>query len=216
MYSSWLPAFLLALGVTAGPLASLSTGCRDKSLTWERVKAGHSSLVPCPSVSTADEVSFKLFLNNDIIISSTWKSNNTPTINQKEGVTLQVDNHKAQFQLSKMQTNWTGLYRCEAEILYPPPYKKLPDEESVLIIEEEQCKFQEFIHCPAGRDNFPIWWAMVCMVLTVLSLVLTSIAAVLWQKLKSKQCFQNDYMNMKPRVFRKHLRVQHPIRPDRY
>uniref|UniRef100_A0A8C9S2I3 Uncharacterized LOC108920653 n=1 Tax=Scleropages formosus TaxID=113540 RepID=A0A8C9S2I3_SCLFO len=173
MYSSWVLALLLGLGVAAGPLVSLSTGCRNKSLNLERVKAGSIVLVPCNNTH-ADEVSFKLFHNKDII--------STGNASAREGVKLELDkpNQKAYYQLSNVQANWTGLYRCEAEVLYPPPYKKLPDVETVLVVEEEQCVTQTRIQCPPVSDTFPIWWVMACGVLTVFSLVMTGIAAVLW------------------------------------
>nr|XP_023661523.1 uncharacterized protein LOC111840682 isoform X2 [Paramormyrops kingsleyae] len=81
---------------------------------------------------------------------------------------------------------------------------------------QERCQPQGIKQCPSESPPTFFWWPIGYGILGFYCLAMTCITAVLWHKLKIKQCLQNDYMNMKPGGFRKRPRVQHPAIMGRY
>lgn len=96
----------------------------------EHVTVGSNVTVPCPVLS-ATEMDFKLFKGPDQLTSifikindtSINKNNNSPSF-PADLIVNHLDNSSS-FILFGVTTNFTGLYACEAEIIYPPPFKKV-------------------------------------------------------------------------------------------
>ncbi|XP_048883571.1 T-cell-specific surface glycoprotein CD28 isoform X2 [Brienomyrus brachyistius] len=198
-------------------LKNLSFGCNDIYPLTVHVKAHESLTVLCPN-ATKDEMTFKLYFNKQQIGNRTFNGSQTKNENVTGmGIDLRVNqqNRGAHFEISSVQPNSTGIYSCEAEVLFPPPYQKLTAR-LIAVFVEERCQPQGIKQCPSESSPTFLWWPIGYGILGFYCLAMTCITAVLWYKLKIKQCLQNDYMNMKPGGFRKRPRVQHPAIMGRY
>ncbi|XP_015214827.2 T-cell-specific surface glycoprotein CD28-like [Lepisosteus oculatus] len=165
---------------------------------------------------TGDEIKFVLFQNGrKERCFGTKKQNDTlHDSSSPEACPVNFGLSQAYFTLSQLQTHDTGIYSCDIEVLYPPPYRKINGSTTVLIVDENECK--EPI-TPCG-SNFPLTLVLMiagCVIL-LYSLVITVIMAICYIKQKNKKHNQNDYMNMKPRGLKKHQGVLHPTRNGRY
>ncbi|XP_048883580.1 T-cell-specific surface glycoprotein CD28 isoform X3 [Brienomyrus brachyistius] len=164
-------------------------------------------------------LTLKLHLSSTQIGNRTFNGSQTKNENVTGmGIDLRVNqqNRGAHFEISSVQPNSTGIYSCEAEVLFPPPYQKLTARLIAVFVEEERCQPQGIKQCPSESSPTFLWWPIGYGILGFYCLAMTCITAVLWYKLKIKQCLQNDYMNMKPGGFRKRPRVQHPAIMGRY
>ncbi|KAG7463973.1 hypothetical protein MATL_G00182360 [Megalops atlanticus] len=226
MNASWPTPLLLVFSlVFAAGNNEHSLSCTDKNVPVQRVQPNASGTVPCPYVS-GDEMTFRLNRCGKII--STININKTNSNNMTcPGVDFQMDwvnNSKAaRFLLSQLKANSSALYNCEAEVLYPPPYRTSHGQEVMISVEELRCPPQEPNVCPPDNASMVIslWiWVAACSVLFIYSTVITAISGALWKKLRNKQYLQQDYINMKPRyinrLFKRHQGVQHPDRVGRY
>ncbi|XP_023661521.1 T-cell-specific surface glycoprotein CD28 [Paramormyrops kingsleyae] len=216
MHLAQLRAALLILCLWT--LTNLSFGCNDIYPQTMHLKVHEPLIVPCPN-ATEDEMTFKLSFNKHQICNRTFNGSHFKHQNAVEmGVDLKVNhrNREAHFEISSVQANSTGIYGCEAEVLFPPPYRKLTARLIAVFVEEERCQPQGIKQCPSESPPTFFWWPIGYGILGFYCLAMTCITAVLWHKLKIKQCLQNDYMNMKPGGFRKRPRVQHPAIMGRY
>lgn len=97
--------------------------------------------VPCPILS-ATEMEFKLFKDSDLVTSTYIKINYTSIIqndnspNFPANLSVNQLNNSTSFILFGVTTNFTGLYTCEAEIMYPPPFKKVPHTPQAIVFVE--------------------------------------------------------------------------------
>ncbi|XP_037552674.1 T-cell-specific surface glycoprotein CD28 [Nematolebias whitei] len=174
--------------------------------------------VPCPNV-TGEDVTFQLFKNQNILCQLGTK-------NQNQCNQTQINAQPCKNELNQVVGfNITGpaaarskaIFRCEAKIMFPPPFLLLQSDQWVLILTEEDL-------CLSNKDEsngsdseerkslFWIWITAVSLLGTY-SLAITAVALVIWVRSKGAEN-QNDYMNTKPKAPRKRKKkkgVQTPI-----
>ncbi|XP_064185537.1 uncharacterized protein si:dkey-1h24.6 [Anguilla rostrata] len=200
----WITATLLSRGLLA---VAETEKCPDMPI--HRITPGANVSVRCPN-TMGTEVKFELWKDKCKVGSVTRKQNQTET----EGAVDfrdQDQNTTARFVLSQVDRNSTGIFACNAERLYPPPYLKSSGVENMVVVNE----LPQVRACPQEKPTEAWIWAALG-VTAAYSLIMTGIAVGLWHYLKNKQNIQHDYMNMKPKAVRKKQGVQHPVRTGRY
>ncbi|KAI1885024.1 hypothetical protein AGOR_G00215920 [Albula goreensis] len=216
MNVSWIAVILLPFSQLFFAKTGDSVSCPAlPSTVIHHLTTNDSVFVRCPNV-TGDEITFRLHNCNGSTKVVKWKDNTTQNEDGAE-FEIQGPSRPSRFKLSQLFVNSTGLYYCEAEVLYPPPYSKIQGEHTLILVEE----VPEKVDCPKGcpKVSFSpllVWLILGVSVLILYSVIMTGITGVLWYKLRNKQNLQHDYMNMKPRAAKKKQGVQHPIRTGRY
>ncbi|XP_066544324.1 T-cell-specific surface glycoprotein CD28 [Amia ocellicauda] len=129
-----------------------------------------------------------------------------------DGCLVNRSDNKVDFTLLWLRKEDRGMYRCNVEIVFPPPYQRLNGSATtMLIVEENECK-QDY-----HSDSSMTWLSVVTgCALLMYSTVMTVIVAIYCIKFTKEKNTQNDYMNMKPRGLKKNQGVIHPTRNGRY
>ncbi|KAJ8004426.1 hypothetical protein DPEC_G00135590 [Dallia pectoralis] len=192
---------------------------QEKVLSIQRV-APHSQVsITCPNI-TGDQLRFHLMGSASWVMPAGYRllgstCNSAFKIHTTEGTKQLNQNHNGtrlretfvQFfpaepnqNLSNrfvFTVNRTGLYCCEVERLWPPPYKQ--DNISTLLIEEEECQRvpDDPPGCPDPGALF-LWLSLVgCGVLLFYSFGVTIGIIIVMRK--QKETSKNDvYMNVTP------------------
>ncbi|KAJ8383952.1 hypothetical protein AAFF_G00213210 [Aldrovandia affinis] len=214
MSVSWIAASLLTFSLLAAANTGVSLKCIDMHTAIRRVTVNGSTQVRCPDVT--GEVNYHLYRCEDLVVSVIRKHNFSMMEN---GVDFhdRDRNEPARFGLGQLTANSTGLYTCNAEILYPPPYVESQGTPHLVLVEEVPQRVQK---CQAPGESFrsAMWmvWVWVALGMAVIySLAITGLAIGFWQKQRNKLNIQHDYMNMKPRAKTKQG-LRHPTRSGRY
>lgn len=104
------------------------------------VPPGHNVAVPCPK-PPGQEVKFTLLQDEEIIYNQTYDRRNA--LNYKPpytraGVELHenADNKSVSFMLTGVNASSRGIYRCESQVMYPPPLRTLSSVLRVLVLVE--------------------------------------------------------------------------------
>ncbi|XP_029030470.1 uncharacterized protein si:dkey-1h24.6 [Betta splendens] len=201
----WRFVVLLCCSVSEAALSHGTCVCKG---TLEAVReAGGEVHVPCPNVD-GEIKAFDLF--KDDALMSTTQCNKTSDgtgldcTQSKDNVIM----HETQpLSISFVLTNHSqGIYKCKGKVIFPPPYKKIPSEVQVHVVELQYKTDQN------RKPELPWIWIVAVSVFIIYSVTLTIIALVYWRKLKTLDS-QSDYMNTKPRAPRgfKKRGVQNPM-----
>ncbi|XP_036397113.1 T-cell-specific surface glycoprotein CD28 [Megalops cyprinoides] len=213
MSVSWITVtHLLHLGLLAAH-GGLSPCSKERHLRVEMVTVNGSATVRCPNV-TGDELRFTLCRGQKKVSFSSLRKDERLNHTEVGAVEFQVSgqNHTGHFVLSRLVINSTGLYTCEVEVVYPPPYVK-HEELTFVLVREPPCQPEKRTGCPPVGNLVAMWeWVLACGVLTLYSAVITGVAVVIWRKLERDKSLQQDYMNMKPRAQKPRQKVLHPER----
>ncbi|KAJ8352753.1 hypothetical protein SKAU_G00242290 [Synaphobranchus kaupii] len=203
----WIALAFLSLDLLAAASTGICSSCLD--MPTHRITTNDSIALSCPNVTDGTEATFRLLRYNDEI--ATVKRNQTATVIEPEGTEFQDQetNRTARFILSRLDVKSTGIYTCNVEKMYPPPYSKSAGTHNLVIVVQAMSQFMSV--CLEEKDPVMWMWLTLAM-LTTYCVIITAMAARFWHNLQNKQNIQHDYMNMKPRALRKKQGVQHPVR----
>ncbi|KAG1933631.1 T-cell-specific surface glycoprotein CD28 [Pimephales promelas] len=197
---------LLSLCLFHSTRSETQSMCKGNLPPVKHVAVNSNVNVPCPVLS-ATEMDFKLFKGPDMVTSISIKINDTSNnINCKSpdfpaNLSVNVMDNRTSFILLGVTTNFTDLYTCEAEINYPPPFKKVPyTPQTIVFVEESQVK-----RCDLCQHEIHLLWWVVFGVMAIYGLVMTCIVFFLRNK-----CSQIDTPFKDRECRRKWQGVQHP------
>lgn len=177
--------------------------------------------VPCPKM-TADEMVFNLFKDQQVISNVTCNHEGDalnctpPPPHATVAVEMNRGNMSVWFVLDGVTDDSQATYRCEGNVIYPPPWRKVSSALRVqVLVEGHICK------CNKGSGNhgdgpgrrFDWIWMLVVALLSIYSVAVTILAVVNWVRWRNTDS-QSDYMNTKPiapRDRRRKKGVQKPI-----
>ncbi|XP_076839368.1 T-cell-specific surface glycoprotein CD28 [Brachyhypopomus gauderio] len=205
-----VPATTLLLLMLGRTLSEHHCHCKDSVQNIKRVSLHGNVTVPCPNF-TAPEMKFKLFKGSSEIATNVANKSAANDLNESGGqIALSVNmvNNRTNFVLNGVTMDYTGLYTCEAEILYPPPFGIVLEKPRALVIVDEP---QSHV---VRRSEVPLWVALG--VLTAYSVIITYIALALRSHVRRKDVTRHDYINMKPRARRQKQGILHPPRLSWY
>ncbi|KAM9455082.1 T-cell-specific surface glycoprotein CD28 [Clarias gariepinus] len=211
MKTSWLYATLLPLFLFSCALPEKQCPWKDGIPNVRRVPLYSNVSVPCPGF-TAEEMTFTLHRGDDKFASITY--GNMSLIRSQENLgrilehSVNSSDNTTNFILLNVTLNATGLYTCMAEKAYPPPLVKIPEQPQIIVIVEEHgCTHARHIVEPP-TNHLPFWVGFGA--LSIYGLIITFIALSLRFRLKREDMSSHDYMNMKPRGWRKKQGINHP------
>ncbi|KAJ8281774.1 hypothetical protein COCON_G00042930 [Conger conger] len=201
----WIAAIFLSRVLQVDASTGICTNCLDMPI--HRITSRDSTSVSCPNM-TGQEVKYQLWRNKEEIRSVIW----TPQNHTVPEFQAQNPNRSARFILSRLAVNDTGIYICNAEQRYPPPYIAAEGTRNMVVVQELP---PEVKGCPAEKAS-QVWIWVVLGLVAAYSIIMTGVAVGFWHNLTNKQNLQHDYMNMKPRALRKKQGIQHPVRNGKY
>ncbi|XP_071380678.1 T-cell-specific surface glycoprotein CD28 [Centroberyx affinis] len=206
MSIGWISLLLLGVGFSHSELLG-TCSCPDQ-LNLIYIPVGGCVFLPCPNPENADDVTFRLFLGQELIASHDVQNNTTKSAEKtviKEGVELHRDTEdkSVKFVLTGVTTSSFGNYSCEATVTYPPPLRKELNASFILVLLEGQ-QYKCNAECNEPTCHPPLWiWIVLFAALSVYGVIVTVIACVSWLKLRRAES-QSDYMNTKPRAPKGH------------
>ncbi|XP_044200925.1 cytotoxic T-lymphocyte protein 4 [Thunnus albacares] len=196
--------FMILLGCRLSHASESKSSCPcDYKVKTVCVPAGDIVSIPCPDMN-GEDMTFSLLKNNEVIYNQTCnfgKPTSNCKLNDSMGVALHEHNKSVRFNLTGVNDNSHGLYRCEVIVTYPPPYIKEGNVLWILVlVQGHQCN----VSSPGKPEPLVVpglhWiWICVSVVLIIYSTAVTIIAVVNYMKFKHSDS-QNDYMNTKPRA----------------
>lgn len=107
----------------------------------QHVEPNSSVTVPCP-VFSASEMVFKLYKGLEAIfsisINQTFRSqiNKNPKIDFSANFKFNDTDNSTSFILEAVTMNTTGLYTCEAEKIFPPPFQIVVHKPQTIVLVE--------------------------------------------------------------------------------
>lgn len=108
---------------------------------FKHVAVNSNVTVPCPVLSGTEMV-FTLFKGSDQVTSVYSQINNTSVnINNNNPnfpaiLKVNLMDNSTSFILFGVTVNFTGLYTCEAEIIFPPPFRNVPYTPQTIVLVE--------------------------------------------------------------------------------
>ncbi|XP_050978218.1 uncharacterized protein si:dkey-1h24.6 [Labeo rohita] len=196
---------LLSLCLFHSSLSETQSPCKDLPPV-QHVEPNSSVTVPCP-VFSASEMVFKLYKGLEAIfsisINQTFRSqiNKNPKIDFSANFKFNDTDNSTSFILEAVTMNTTGLYTCEAEKIFPPPFQIVVHKpQTIVLVEGRQVKPH-----PVCQDvDHLVFWVMFG-IMTIYGVVMSLIVAIQWHKLS-----QIDTPFKDRECRRKWQGVQHP------
>ncbi|XP_048053047.1 uncharacterized protein si:dkey-1h24.6 isoform X1 [Megalobrama amblycephala] len=198
---------LLSICLFHSTLSETQSICKGNLPPVKHVAVDSNVTVPCPVLS-ATEMDFKLFKGSDQVTSIYIKINDTSINKNNNSPNFPADlnvNHldnSSSFILFGVTTNFTGLYTCEAEIIYPPPFKKVSHTPQTIVFVEAEKPVKISDLCQHG-SQLVLW--IVFGAIVIYGVVMTCIVFIL--RIKCSQII-TPFKDRECR--RKWQGVQHP------
>ncbi|XP_067298821.1 T-cell-specific surface glycoprotein CD28 [Pseudorasbora parva] len=200
---------LLSICLFHSSLSETQNVCKGTLPEIKHVAVNSNVTVPCPLLS-ATEMEFKLFKGSDQVTSIYIKINDTSNDINKNSpdfpaiLHVKFMDNSTSFILLGVTTNFTDLYTCEAEINYPPPFKKVPFTPQTIVLVEEKQEQTRIDLCQNGSHQ-ALW--VLFGIMAIYGLVTTCIVIILQIK------FSQTGTSFKDRECRRKWQgVQHPTR----
>ncbi|KAI2668457.1 T-cell-specific surface glycoprotein CD28 [Labeo rohita] len=161
-------------------LSETQSPCKDLPPV-QHVEPNSSVTVPCP-VFSASEMVFKLYKGLEAIfsisINQTFRSqiNKNPKIDFSANFKFNDTDNSTSFILEAVTMNTTGLYTCEAEKIFPPPFQIVVHKpQTIVLVEGRQVKPH-----PVCQDvDHLVFWVMFG-IMTIYGVVMSLIVAIQW------------------------------------
>ncbi|CAL8389993.1 unnamed protein product [Boreogadus saida] len=182
------------------------------------VPAGDLVFVPCPSPSLDADVQFRLEKSEKMahydFDGSRWNRSeldagleeNVTMAKRRTGINVKMHLNKtasdgwARFALVGVAAEDSGLYRCSATVIYPPPgFTGLCNASTVdLRLEGHQCEAPVVCGPPGSGPPEGLWiWIGAVAALGVYALLVTVVASVKIVRVNKDVLNQSEYMNTK-------------------
>ncbi|XP_056445045.1 T-cell-specific surface glycoprotein CD28-like [Gadus chalcogrammus] len=185
------------------------------------VPTGDLVFVPCPSPLLPDDAEVKFQLDQSEKMAhyrfygSRWNrseldagleenvtmAKRRPEINVKMHLNTTASDGWARFALVGVAAEDSGLYRCSAKVIYPPPVLTLCNASTVdLRLEGHQCEAPVVCGPPVSGppECLSIWiWIGAMAALGVYALLVTVVASVKLVRVNKDKLNQSEYMNTK-------------------
>lgn len=129
------------------------------------VPTGGSVLVPCPNL-TYDEIKYKLLQGGKVIFNYTFARKTANPIKVRADLEVLEDtkNHTFNFRLIRVNSSRHGIYKCEGEIIYPPPKGILHNNQRILLLVEGKyfLPAPKTHHCLKSNQSTDYFWVVSC------------------------------------------------------
>ncbi|XP_073699292.1 uncharacterized protein [Garra rufa] len=207
----WTSVTLLSLCLFHSSLSETHNICKGFLPPVQHVALNSSVTVPCPLLS-APEMVFKFYKGSENIcvisiinINNTFScnNNNSPWKDSPVCLSFKVNDtdNSTSFILDRVTLNTTALYTCEAERLFPPPFRKVEHTPQTIVFVEGRPVKQRVI---CQHVNHLVFWVSLG-ILAIYGLVMTCTVFILRFKLN-----QIDTPFKDRECRRKWQGVQHP------
>ncbi|KAG7240998.1 hypothetical protein INR49_026028 [Caranx melampygus] len=201
--------FIILLGCKFLHTAQSQTTCPCK----EQLKTLCGSVsVPCPDKSEIQKLNVVLYKDNQKIF--VCNSTENCSVTHSSGGVRYVDKDN-KFIITEVTGRSLGIYYCEIEKFYPPPYATISTLKIKVLEEGPICKSNQNStnHNDSPSHGFVWIWIVAVVFLIIYSITVTIIALANWVKLRKTES-HSDYMNTKPRALRERRKkkgVQNPV-----